>query len=323
MLNTPWGAHGTWRANSLAGTLHHDAAAGEHFFDYLDQARAQPERNRPVLELMAACLALGFEGRYRLVPHGQAAIGQIRGDLLAMLRRLDEEDDGALSPHWEGAAAQHVPISRRIPLWVYGSATLALLVVVYAVLAVRLGTHQRAAGHGGGRPAAGRAGEHRAASRGRAGGAASLHPSRARRRLSRACGRACPSRRGGSPDAVAENLQGLRIRLPSAGLFASGSAELQPTVEPLIACLAGVLRTAEGRVWVVGHSDNVPIRTARFPSNWELSKARAESVAAVVRPAVGGGRLQVAGRSDSEPVAPNTTEDGRSRNRRVEILLLR
>ena len=84
-----------------------------------------------------------------------------------------------------------------------------------------------------------------------------------------------------------------------------------------------MLRTAEGRVWVVGHSDNVPIRTARFPSNWELSKARAESVAAVARPAVGGGRLQVAGRSDSEPAAPNTTEDGRSRNRRVEILLLR
>ena len=133
VLNTPWGAHGTWRANSLAGALHHDAAAGEHFFDYLDQARAQPERNRPVLELMTACLALGFEGRYRLVPHGQAALGQIRGDLLATLRRMDEEDDGALSPHWEGAAAQHVPISRRIPLWVYGSATLALLVVVYAV----------------------------------------------------------------------------------------------------------------------------------------------------------------------------------------------
>ena len=322
VLNTPWGAHGTWRENSLAGALHHDAAAGEHFFDYLDQARAQPERNRPVLELMTACLALGFEGRYRLVPHGQAALGQIRGDLLATLRRMDEEDDGALSPHWEGAAAQHVPISRRIPLWVYGSATLALLVVVYATLAVRLGgiserldTAVAALPPGGPvsivRQAAAVAAAPQPAPVPRA---AALEP-----RL-RAC---LPEQTRREPDVVAENLQGLRIRLPSAGMFASGSAELQPSVEPLIACLAGVLRTAEGRVWVVGHSDNVPIRTARFPSNWELSKARAESVAAVARPTVGSGRLQVAGRSDSEPAAPNTTEDGRSRNRRVEILLLR
>jgi type VI secretion system peptidoglycan-associated protein len=136
--------------------------------------------------------------------------------------------------------------------------------------------------------------------------------------------RAClPEPMRSRPEAVAENFQGLRIRLPSAGLFASGSAELQPAVEPLIACLAGVLRGAEGRITVVGHTDNVPIRTARFPSNWELSKARAEAVAAVARPVVGAGRLQVAGRSDTEPVAPNTAEDGRSQNRRVEVLLVR
>jgi type VI secretion system protein ImpK len=322
VLNTPWGARGAWRANSLAGALHHDAAAGEHFFDYLEQAKAQPERNRPVLELMAACLALGFEGQYRLVPQGQAALQQIRTDLYSTFRRMGGGDDGELSPHWRGAAAAHVPISRRVPLWVYSSAALALLVVGYAGLAVRLGADSERLGAAVAslppgpvsivrQAAAVPAPPPRAAAVPRA---AALEP-----RL-RAC---LPEPMRSRPEAVAENFQGLRIRLPSAGLFASGSAELQPAVEPLIACLAGVLRGAEGRITVVGHTDNVPIRTARFPSNWELSKARAEAVAAVARPVVGAGRLQVAGRSDTEPVAPNTAEVGRSQNRRVEVLLVR
>jgi type VI secretion system protein ImpK len=321
VLNTPWGARGAWRANSLAGALHHDAAAGEHFFGYLDQARAQPERSRPVLELMAACLALGFEGRYRLVPQGQAALGQIRRDLLSLLRRLDGEDDAALSPRWRGAAATHVPIARRVPVWVYASATLALLVTVYAAFALRLGAFgERLDAVVAALPPAGPVTIVRQAAALAAVPVAPVpRPAALEPRL-RAC---LPEPTRSLPDAVTESLQGLRIRLPSAGLFASGSAELQPAVERLIVCLAGVLRDEEGRVAVVGHSDNVPIRTARFPSNWELSKARAEAVAAVARPVVGGGRLQVAGRADSEPAAPNTTDDGRSRNRRVEILLLR
>ena len=81
---------------------------------------------------------------------------------------------------------------------------------------------------------------------------------------------------GYAPDreAVVEDLEKVRVRLPNAGLFRSGSADLEPSIEPVILCLAGVLESAPGRVMVLGHSDNVPIRTARFPSNWELSKAR-------------------------------------------------
>lgn len=138
-LNTPWGAQGAWRANTLAGALHHDAAAGEHFFAYLEQASRQPERSRPALEVMAACLSLGFEGRFRIAPQGKAALQQIRSELFNTLRRLDGAADDALSPHWQGVAATHVTIVRRIPLWVFASATAAFLILVYAGLAVRLG----------------------------------------------------------------------------------------------------------------------------------------------------------------------------------------
>ena len=73
-------------------------------------------------------------------------------------------------------------------------------------------------------------------------------------------------------------------------------------------------------VTILGHTDNVPIRSVRFPSNFHLSKARAQSVATVLSPAIGGpARLQVDGRAELEPVADNTTADGRALNRRVEI----
>jgi len=319
VLNTPWGAHGIWRANSLAGALHHDAAAGEHFFDYLDQARQQPERSRPALELMAACLALGFEGRYRIAPQGKASLQQLRGDLYATLRRLDGADDGALSPHWRGAEAMHVPVVRRIPLWVFASATLALLAIIYAGLTMRLGaTGGRLDSAVAAEPPAGPVNIVRQA-------AAVVHapPPVPRAAALEPRLRDClPESMRSQPAAVSEDMQGLRIRLPNTGLFASGSTDLEPAVGSVIACLANILKTATGRIMVVGHTDNVPISTARFPSNWELSRARAEAVATVVRPILGGERVQVAGRSDAEPVASNGTEDGRSRNRRVEILLL-
>jgi type VI secretion system protein ImpK len=73
-------------------------------------------------------------------------------------------------------------------------------------------------------------------------------------------------------------------------------------------------------VTVSGHTDPIPIRTVRFPSNFQLSKARAEAVAAVLAPSLGNpGRLKTEGRADSVPIADNATEQGRALNRRVEI----
>ncbi|WP_372623345.1 type VI secretion system protein TssL, long form [Falsiroseomonas sp.] len=320
ILNTPWGAHGIWRANSLAGALHHDAAAGEHFFAYLDQAKRQPERSRPALELMAACLALGFEGAYRLEPQGQATLRQLRAEVLDTLRRLDGVEEQELSPHWRGVEAAHVPITRRIPLWVYATGVLGVLVLVYAGLAMRLGSETaQLDAVVAALPPAGPVGIVRQAPVTAQPVAVQVPRAAALAPRIRECLPAAAQR---DAEAVVENLQGVRVRLPNAGLFASGSAQLQSAVAPLVACIAEVLKEAEGRIAIVGHTDNVPIRTARFPSNWELSRARAEAVAAVARPVLGQ-RIQVTGRADADPAASNATEDGRARNRRVEILLLR
>jgi type VI secretion system protein ImpK len=82
------------------------------------------------------------------------------------------------------------------------------------------------------------------------------------------------------------------------------------------------LNQVPGSVLIAGHTDNQPIRSLRFPSNWHLSKDRAASVKAVLAASLKPDRLTAEGRADTEPVADNSAEDGRAKNRRVEITLL-
>ena len=91
--------------------------------------------------------------------------------------------------------------------------------------------------------------------------------------------------------------------------------------QALFVRIGDALAQVKGKVEVVGHTDNAPIRTLRFPSNWELSKARAESVTTLLAGRVPRPRIEANGRGETEPVASNDTADGRARNRRVEIVL--
>jgi chemotaxis protein MotB len=119
--------------------------------------------------------------------------------------------------------------------------------------------------------------------------------------------------------------RGLTVRLLTDDLlFASGRAELQPGAAPLMRRLGQLLRT-EGvhPIAVEGHTDSVPV-SGSYPSNWELSTARASAVVrALARERVSPVRLSATGHSFHDPIATNATEGGRSRNRRVEILVPR
>jgi chemotaxis protein MotB len=120
--------------------------------------------------------------------------------------------------------------------------------------------------------------------------------------------------------------RGLVIRLlTDRVLFDSGAAELKPAATPVLTKVAEILRQERvHQVMVEGHTDNVPIRASVFPTNWELSTARASRV---VRFLIGGGvaqaRLSAAGYAALHPISSNDSAAGRSRNRRVEIVLLR
>ena len=116
----------------------------------------------------------------------------------------------------------------------------------------------------------------------------------------------------------------LVIRIAGSGMFGSGSDDLQARFEEPIARVARSLNEEPGPVIIVGHSDNVPIRSSRFPSNMHLSLARAKSVMnGIARIFDDPNRLTAEGRADKEPIADNGTAEGRARNRRIEVVLVR
>lgn len=113
------------------------------------------------------------------------------------------------------------------------------------------------------------------------------------------------------------------IQLPEAVLFPSGRAKLKKEGVKVLAELGPVLASLKGRDFQVGgHTDNVPIKTKRFPSNWELSGARAIDVTELlIEYGVPATRVSAAAYADTQPDASNDTKEGRAQNRRIEIAL--
>lgn len=116
----------------------------------------------------------------------------------------------------------------------------------------------------------------------------------------------------------------MTVKLSNAILFDSGRARLRPEGEAAVAQLVPVLKTVGERQFLVaGHTDNVPIKTARYKSNWELSTARAVSmVNAMIESGYPAGRLGAAGFAEFDPIGKNDTPEGKERNRRIEIILM-
>jgi type VI secretion system protein ImpK len=114
---------------------------------------------------------------------------------------------------------------------------------------------------------------------------------------------------------------GAEVVVLREGLFASGSGDVDASQLALLESVAGALNQLPGAVLITGHTDDRPIRTLRFPSNWQLSQRRADAVREILRRVVAAERLTAEGRADSEPLVANDTAANRALNRRVEIAL--
>jgi chemotaxis protein MotB len=117
---------------------------------------------------------------------------------------------------------------------------------------------------------------------------------------------------------------GLVISLREVGFFESGAAQMKAASQPAFDRIAGLLRQRDYRLRIEGHTDNVPIHTAQFSSNWELSTARATEIVRllIVRDGFPPDRLSAAGYAEYHPIASNRSAEGRSMNRRVDIVIL-
>ncbi len=117
--------------------------------------------------------------------------------------------------------------------------------------------------------------------------------------------------------------QKIIIRIREKASFGSGRAKLKNAFRPILARVAKILKDSEGKIIIAGHTDNIPIYTERFRSNWELSSARAVSVAheMMLATKIPSNRFLVQGFADTDPIAKNNSSANRAKNRRVEIIL--
>lgn len=305
---TPWGGQGAWAADPLLVRFHNETWGGEKSFQLLSRLSEAPERNRPLLELFSLCLALGFEGRYRVQPNGRAQIDQLRERLHQLVRQGSPDPGANLSPHWAPAVVDRRRWFSSAPFWAFcvfaGAAAIGSYLYYASALAARSDAAFAAIG--------------------------GLRLGEAPKRVSASA--PAPAVRPRLAVLLADEAsQGLLavsdtatrsvVVLKGDLSFDPGSAQVSARMRPVLDKVGKALATIPGSVLVSGHTDSVPIRTARFPSNWHLSRDRANAVMTYLARVVPPSRMQAEGRADAEAVASNETVQGRADNRRVEINL--
>lgn len=118
--------------------------------------------------------------------------------------------------------------------------------------------------------------------------------------------------------------RGLVVSIQETLLFGSGSADINNRARDILKSISTVLASSSNQIRVEGHTDNLPINTAKFPSNWELSVIRSTNVVQILQSAgITPSRLSAAGYGEYRPIASNDTIDGQSRNRRIDLIILR
>jgi type VI secretion system protein ImpK len=314
LLNTPWGAYTMWSRQGMVSTFHMDVTGGERFFDLLVHLHGDPGTNRDVLLLMYYCLSLGFEGRMRINPHGLLELGRVRDGLFRTLRSAQGEFERELSPHWQGIDARHQPLSVSTTLSTIAAGTILSLTLLFFGLNATLNarsdvTLQELADL----PPKGPASLKMAAVVAPMVAPAAAPPTTLQTFLD-------DEIRQGLV-AVSPVRQGALVRIRNRGLFATGSASVQDRFLSLLDKIGAEIGKERARVIVVGHTDNIPINTFAFRSNWQLSQERARQVARILARHVPAALITAEGRGQTEPADTNNTPEGREANRRTEIIV--
>jgi type VI secretion system protein ImpK len=307
VLNTPWGSQSAWASQTLLNLFHKEGWGGEKFFQMVDRVMQQPASNLNLLELFYLCMAMGFEGKYRVQTGGRAQLDAIQVNVAQAIRTYRGEFERELSPHWVGVQDARPKLAHYVPLWVVAAAGAGVALLTYFGFLFVLN---------------------------QASDPVALQVA--------ALGRDLPQlveRQGYIPaerqlrlrDLLTSQAQQGALEVQDRGeteivilresLFPSGSGDVDPARMPVLQAVGDALNQIPGQVLITGHTDDRPIRSLLFPSNWHLSKRRAEAVRELLAQSVAPERLFAEPRADSEPLAANDTPANRALNRRVEITL--
>lgn len=334
VLSKRWGVRAGWARSGLVSTFHMDVTGGDRVFDLLDHFQQSPGTNKDLLLLIYLCLSLAFEGRTRVSPRGSLELGRIRDSLYKTLLGQYGVFERELSPHWRGVAARHKPLRTAVALWTVLSILALLFALGYMFFTLSLNqasdaTFERLANL----PPRDTPSVLIDTPKPKEVAAEAPPPVKKQPETPQPAVKQAPSPLDNllaflQPEVdrklvTLSNSNGrLLVRINNSGLFDTGSADVSDKFRELLQRIGGALASEKFRAVVVGYTDNVPIRTTQFPSNWHLSEARARAVGDILAAYTGKDAILTEGRADSDPLTSNDTPEGREANRRTEILVL-
>lgn len=305
--STPWGSE-EWGKYSLLIHFHNEAVGGEKFFQLLAKLAENPKTNLDILEFMYVCLTLGFEGRYRVINNGKAQLEILRERLAQIISKEHNKFERELSPHWHAAAYKRNKFFLFMPLWILTSLCGFALLTTYLTFSFLLNDASDPI-------------------------FAQIQSIRTTNAIKHQVPVSQPSVNPYLTEFLAPEINAklLTVRfqnnqhvitLIGDGLFSPGSTAISQKFVPVLKRIADALNQRSGHIQILGHTDNRPIRSIQFPSNWHLSQERALSaMQLLIRMGISSNRIHAEGRADAEPIASNDTPEGRAKNRRVEIIV--
>lgn len=303
--STPWGADRVWAEANLLQEFHDERWGGDKVFKVLDRLSQDARANRHLLELFYVCLALGFEGRFRGKPNGREQLDAIASRVLQSIHPAAQRPPTrALALQWEGVATRGNKDLSGLPVWAVLAVGAALVLGIVLLVNAQLDRlaqpvfrqiHELTAALRVERPAA--------ASKPRL--APLLQADIAR----------------GAIEVRDEALRSV-VTLPADTLFEAGSARIDSRHLETLGRISRALSGLQGQVVVIGHTDSAPTGSLQFPSNWNLSRARAQAALdSLVQQGLPPDRARAEGRADVEPRVRGGTPAEQAQNRRVEIEL--
>ncbi|QDL54683.1 type VI secretion system protein TssL, long form [Rhodoferax aquaticus] len=294
---------GLWSTQALLNQFHGENGGGRTVFLLIGRLANMPNEHMPVLEVLHHVLCLGFMGSYRTQQDGHRVLETVRHRLYTLVSATQESVPRELSQHWQGVGQGRFKLLRSVPVWVSASVLGLALFAQFSWYKYHLLTQGRAVQKS-------------------IEALSTLQPpvvQRSKLNLPELLQAEVAQGRV----QIDEDAQRARVVFKGDGMFSGGLATLSPDTLALLTKVANALAQIDGAVRVLGHTDNQPVNLPEFPNNQVLSQKRAQAVLAVLQAhGVDAARLQAEGKGDTQPVQPNTSAEGRSKNRRVEIELL-
>jgi type VI secretion system protein ImpK len=310
VMSTPWGGQSLWATRNLLMTFHKNNQGGAQFFEIIKLLNQSPAMNIDLIELCYLVLELGFQGRYRISETGSLEIASIKDNLHQIITTYRPTPSKQLSNHWQGFVdPEQKSLSGNKTLIITAAISLLMGTLLFITLLTLINQQSD--------PIAIKA----------TSVASNIQPIVRNNRPIKRTTHLNYIRQQLKHDINQKHLTvediagGVRIIVSGENLFKPSSAQITRQKEIPIANIIATLKNTPGFIQITGHTDDIPIRTLQFPSNWELSSKRADSIVKVFQKHLPDREIVGEGIADSAPLVPNNSKANRAINRRIEINL--